>query len=83
MRILWIRDGNQDEFRHYDHGNKEIDAFQRHQESMKKFRQSHPKVETPPPTEKVEADKSKNQVRVDWLGIVPLRRVQLGRFVQN
>ncbi len=83
MRILWIRDGNQDEFHYYDHSKKETDAFQRHKESMKKFRQSHPKVEIPPPTEEVEAITSKNQVRVDWLGIVPLRTVQLSRFVQN
>ncbi|MBA7645197.1 hypothetical protein ES703_52951 [subsurface metagenome] len=83
MRIYWILSSNRAGFSSPDRNGGETDSFQKHKDSMKKFRQAHPKIETPKPKEVVRTVKSKNIRRADLVGIVPVQRVQLAWYVQN
>ena len=72
MRILWIWNSNEGE--PAQPGNKDVDSFRKHDEYMKKFSITHPKVE------KIEA----NDVRTtDALTLAPLHRVKLAGYSQN
>jgi len=83
MRIYWILNSNRAGFSYPGRNEGEVDSFQKHKDSMKKFRQAHPKIEMPKPKEVVRTVKSKNIGRADLVGIVPVQRVQLARYVQN
>jgi len=72
MRILWIWNSNEEGPAHPD--NKDVDSFRKHDEYMKKFSITHPKVE------KTEA---KDVRTTDALTLVPLHRVKLASYSQN
>ena len=73
MKIIWIWNGNRDQFSQIEQKN-DGDSFQEHDESMSRFRLAHPKIETV---------KSEDVKSVDWLAIVPITEVKLARNSQN
>ncbi len=82
MRISWIW-SQQGGLPYGERNREEADSFRRHKDSMKRFRQSHPKIEAPKPKEEAETIRPKNLTRANWVGIIPMPRVQLARYSQN
>ena len=72
MIILWIRKNDEDEPSRSNENEEE--AFQKHDEHMKRFRVSHPKIETVKPEEAHTAG---------CLDMVPLRQVKLASYSHN
>jgi len=70
MTTAW---NNQDEMYYF---NREDDgaSFERHNESMRKFRLAHPRIEV---------TMSKDAEEVDWLTLLPVKRVKLDSYVRN
>ena len=72
MIILWIRKNKGDKpSRHYEN---DVASFQKHDESMRRFRLAHPSIET---------TKLKDVSTTDWLALIPMRKVELARYSQN
>ena len=70
MTTAW---NNQDEMYYFNREDGEA-SFQRHDESMRKFRLAHPRVEVTTSTDAEE---------VDWLTLLPVKRVKLDSYVRN
>ncbi|MFC1909269.1 hypothetical protein ACFLXD_05395 [Chloroflexota bacterium] len=83
MKISWLWSGNGDGFSFSSHNKEGVDSFQKHKDSMKKFRQAHPKVETSKPKEGIGVKKPGNQGAADWKVIVPTQRVRIARYICN
>ena len=72
MIILWVRKKKAEKQKHSS-GN-EIDAFRKHDEIMKKFRQSHPDVKIITP---------RNILTTDGNLLAPIYSVRIGKNSQN
>ena len=73
MIILWVRKGNNDKSSRFNNENDKA-AFQRHDESMRKFRLAHPRVaETA----------AKDLSIVDNQALVPLQKLGPCQYAQN
>jgi len=72
MLILWIRRNDKDEPSPYS--DKDGESFRRHDERMKRFRVTHPKIET---VKQEEATPS------GLAGLIPVRRVRLAEYSYN
>ena len=73
MIILWIHKGNNDKSSQSNNENDKA-AFQMHDESMRKFRLAHPKVEE---------TASKDLRIIDNQALAPLQKVGLCQYAQN
>ena len=73
MIILWIRRGDNDKSSQANNENDKA-AFQRHDESIRKFRLAHPKVEV---------TASKDLRILDNQALVPLQKFGPYQYAQN
>ena len=73
MIVLWIRRGNNDKSSQ-SNNEKDKATFQMHDESIRKFRLAHPKIEV---------TASKDLRIMDNQTLVPLQKVGLCQYAQN
>ena len=72
MLILWIRKNKTNERTGQQKNNK--DAFKKHDEAMKKFSFSHPKIEV---------GNSQDITTADGLVLAPVQCIKLSKHIQN
>ena len=72
MLILWIRKNDEDEPSRSNENEEE--AFQKHDERMKRFRIAHPRIET---------IKTEEASPAGCLDLVPMQEVKLASYSHN
>ena len=70
MTTAWNNQDEMDYFNREDAGT----SFDRHNESMRKFRLAHPRIEV---------TTSEDAGEVDWLTLLPVKSVKLDSYVRN